>query len=100
MVTHPKRTCSRTGSVLHLTWVRQEEALAAAATLDGRYVLGTTAPEPDAATILRLATQRDVPEKRFALVKGPLAVRPLFVHKEGRVLGVVWATRAPGVLAV
>jgi len=77
---------------LHLTWVRQEEALAAAATLDGRYVLGTTAPEPDAAEILRLAKQRDVPEKRFALVKGPLAVRPLFVHKEGRVLGVVWAT--------
>lgn len=33
-----------------------------------------------------------MPEKRFALVKGTLAVRPLFVHKEGRVLGEVWGT--------
>jgi len=79
-------------SPLQLRWVRQEEALTAAAALDGRYVLGTTAPEPDAAEILRLAKQRDVPEKRFALVKGPLAVRPLFVHKQERVLGLVWAT--------
>jgi len=79
-------------SPLHLTWTHREEALAAAAALDGRYVLGTTAPEPDATEILRLAKQRDVPEKRFALVKGPLAVRPLFVHKQERVLGLVWAT--------
>jgi len=82
---------------LQLTWVHQEETLAAAAALDGRYVLGTTAPEPDApepdaTEILRLAKQRDVPEKRFALLKGPLAVRPLFVHKEGRVRGLVWGT--------
>jgi len=79
-------------SPLQVTWVRREETLAAAAACDGRYVLGTTAPEPDATEILRLAKQRDVPEKRFALVKGPLAVRPLFVHKEGRVLGLVWGT--------
>lgn len=76
---------------LALTWTRQEDALAAAAR-DGRYVLGATAPTLDAAEILRLATQRDVPEKRFALRKGPLAVRPLFVHKQERVLGLVWAT--------
>jgi len=77
---------------LRLLWVRQEEALATAAALDGRYVLGTTAPTLDATEILRLAKQCDVPEKRFALLKGPLAVRPLFVHKQERVLGLVWAT--------
>lgn len=76
---------------LALTWTRQDDALAAAA-LDGRYVLGTTAPTLDAAEILRLAKQHDVPEKRFALVKGPLAVRALFVHKQERVLGLIWAT--------
>jgi len=74
-----------------LTWTRQEDVLAAAA-LAGRYVLGTTAPTLDAAAILRLAKQRAVPEKRFALLKGPLAVRPLFVHKQERVLGLVWST--------
>ncbi len=56
---------------LRLLWVRQEEALATAAALAGRYVLGTTAPTLDATEILRLAKQRDVPEKRFALLKGP-----------------------------
>lgn len=75
-----------------LTWTRHEEVVAAAAALDGRYVLGTTAPALDATEMLRLAKQRDVPEKRFALLKGPLAVRPLFVHKQDRVQGLVWAT--------
>jgi len=68
------------------------DPLTAAAALDGRYVLGTTAPTLDAAEILRLAKQRDVPEKRFALLKGPLAVRPLFVHTQDRVRGLIWAT--------
>ena len=77
---------------LTLTWARQDQALTAAAALDGRYVLGTTAPTLDAAEILRLAKQRDVPEKRFALLKGPLAVRPLFVHTQDRVRGLIWAT--------
>ena len=77
---------------LRLLWVRQEEALATAAALDGRYVLGTAAPPLDATEILRLAKQRAVPEKRCALLKGPLAVRPLFVPKQERVLGLVWAT--------
>ncbi len=80
------------GTPLTLTWTRQEEALVAAAALDGRSVLGTTAPTLTAAEILRLAKQRAVPEKRFALLKGPLAVRPLFVHKQERVRGLVWAT--------
>ena len=77
---------------LTLTWTRNEIALAEAATLDGRYVLGTNAPDLDAATMLARSKQRDVSEKRFALVKGPLAVRPVYVHKEERVLGLVFCT--------
>jgi transposase len=77
---------------LALTWTRNEAQLAQAAALDGRYVLGTNAPDLDAAQMLERAKQRDVPEKRFALVKGPLAVRPVYVHKEERVLGLVFCT--------
>jgi hypothetical protein len=80
------------GTPLTLTWTRNEAALAQAAALDGRYVLGTNAPDLDAATMLARSKQRDVPEKRFALVKGPLAVRPVYVHKEERVLGLVFCT--------
>ena len=81
-----------TDAPLRLTWQHDEAALARAAALDGRYVLGTNDPDLDAAAMLARAKWRDVPEKRFALVKGPLAVRPLYVHKEGRILGLVFCT--------
>ena len=77
---------------LALTWTRNEAQLAQAAVRDGRYVLGTNAPDLDAAQMLERSKQRDVPEKRFALVKGPLAVCPVYVHKEERILGVVFCT--------
>lgn len=81
-----------TDAPLTLTWARNEVLLAQAAALDGRYVLGTNAPDLDAAQMLERSKQRDVPEKRFALLKGPLAVRPIYVHKEERVLGLVFCT--------
>jgi len=81
-----------TGTPLTLTWTRDEARLAAAAACDGRYVLGTNAPALGAAQMLERSKQRDVPEKRFALVKGPLAVRPVYLHKEERVLGLVFCT--------
>lgn len=77
---------------LRLTGQLDGAALAQAAALDGRYVLGTNDPHLDAAALLAQAKWRDVPEKRFALVKGPLAVRPVYVHKEGRILGLVFCT--------
>jgi hypothetical protein len=81
-----------TEAPLTLTWTRSQALLAQATALDGRYVLGTNAPALDAAQMLERSKQRDVPEKRFALVKGPLAVRPVYVHKEERVLGLVFCT--------
>ena len=81
-----------TDAPVRLTWQHDAAALARAAALDGRYVLGTNDPDLDAAAMLAQAKRRDVPEKRFALVKGPLAVRPVYVHKEGRILGLVFCT--------
>jgi hypothetical protein len=81
-----------TDQPLRLTWARAAAALAEAAALDGRYVLGTNDPHLDAAQMLEQSKWRDVPEKRFALVKGPLAVRPVYVHKQDRILGLVFCT--------
>lgn len=81
-----------TDEPLRLTWQYDAPALAQAAALDGRYVLGTNDPHLDAAAMLAQAKWRDVPEKRFALIKGPLEVRPVYVHKEGRILGLVFCT--------
>ena len=75
-----------------LTWTRDEARLAEVAALDGRYVLGTNASDLDVAQMLERSKRRDVPEKRFALVKGPLAVRPVYLHKEERVLSLVFCT--------
>jgi transposase len=80
------------GAPLGLTWTRNEEALAEAARLDGRYVLGTNDPALDADQMLARSKRRDVPEKRYALIKGPLAVRPVYLHKEQRVHALVFCT--------
>jgi transposase len=75
-----------------VNWTRQADALAAAATLDGRYVLGTNEWRLTADEQLATAKQRDVPEKRYALLKGPLAVRPVYLHKQERILSLVFCT--------
>ena len=94
---HPARayvgvsvTAGEAGPALH--WGRQDDALAAAAALDGRYVLGTNAPGLTADAQLATSKQRDVPEKRYALLKGPLAVRPVFLHQQERILSLVCCT--------
>ena len=81
-----------TATPLTLRWTRNADRLAEAAARDGRYVLGTNASDLDAAQMLARSKQRDTPEKRFALVKGPLAVRPVYLHKEERVRGLVFCT--------
>jgi transposase len=77
---------------LALTWTRHEEALAEAACSDGRYVLGTNDAALDADQMLARSKRRDVPEKRYALIKGPLAIRPVYLHKEERVRALVFCT--------
>lgn len=77
---------------VRLVWTRDDAALAQAAALDGRYVLGTNDPDLDPDPMLASAKQRDVPEKRFALVKGPLAVRPVYLHQQERIQALVFCT--------
>lgn len=81
-----------TAPALRLVWTHDAEAIAAAAALDGRYVLGTNDANLDAEQMLASAKRRDVPEKRFALVKGPLAVRPVYLHKQERIQALVFCT--------
>jgi len=81
-----------TAPALRLAWTRAADAIAKAAALDGRYVLGTNDPSLDPESMLASAKRRDVPEKRFALVKGPLAVRPVYLHKQERIQALVFCT--------
>jgi len=75
-----------------LRWQQDTTALARAAAIDGRYVLGTNAGDCDANAMLTDAKRRDVPEKGYAILKGPLAIRPVYLHKQPRILGLVFCT--------
>lgn len=77
---------------LSLTFERNQPAISEAAEIDGRYLLVTNDETLEADDMLRLSKRRDVPEKRFATIKGPLEVRPVYVHKQERVLGLVFCS--------
>ena len=79
-------------SALSLSVERREEQINEAAKVDGRYLLVTNDEKLTADEMLRLSKRRDVPEKRFSTVKGPLQVRPVYVHKQERVLGLVFCS--------
>jgi len=77
---------------LSLSFERDESAISEAAEIDGRSLLVTNDETLDPNEMLRLSKRRDVPEKRFATVKGPLEVRPVYVHKQERILGLVFCS--------
>lgn len=83
---------SSTDGQLTLTYQVHEERVAAAARLDGRYLLGTNQPELNAQEMLVRFKRQEVVERRFKTVKGPIQVRPLFLHKQERIAGLVFVT--------
>jgi len=77
---------------LRLTYQVDEAKLAAAAEGDGRYLLGTNQHTLDAQQMLVRFKRQEVVERRIKTVKGPIQVRPLFLHKEERIEGLVFVT--------
>ena len=77
---------------LTLTYQVDEDKVAEAATLDGRYLVGTNQHTLDAHQMLVRFKRQEVVERRIKTVKGPIQVRPLFLHKEERVEGLVFVT--------
>jgi len=66
--------------------------LSAAQMLDGRYALGTNADHLSADQALRLFKGQDDAEKQFQVLKSPLVVRPVFLHTDRRIEGLVFVT--------
>jgi len=75
---------------LHFRIDRQP--LAAAQAIEGRYALATNAQPLTADTALSLYKGQDGVEKRFRVLKGPLAVHPLFVRSDARIEGLLFIT--------
>lgn len=89
-------TADRKGQ-FHLTWTIDSNALEQWKLLEGVYVLKTDLPKrqyPLAATLAKYKEQSCV-ERRFAHLKGPLAVAPMFLKNPQRIAGLlcilVWA---------
>jgi transposase len=65
------------------------DKLAQAKARDGRYPLVTNRWDLDADQVLARMKEQDVAEKRFAILKGPLQVHPLWLHKDERLVSLV-----------
>ena len=77
---------------LHLKFRIERDALAAAQALDGRYALGTNADALSANEALTIFKAQDDAEKQFRTWKGPVAVRPVFLHTDQRIEALVFIT--------
>jgi len=75
---------------LKLHYSLNEELLARAEAVDGRYVLGTNDATLSACQMLTLFKQQEVVERRFKVIKGLVRIRPLFLHKEERIESLVF----------
>jgi len=77
---------------LHFKFHLDRDRLAAVQALDGRYALGTNAAHLSADEALTLFKAQDDAEKQFRTWKGPVAVRPVFLHTDERIEGLVFIT--------
>jgi len=74
---------------LSLKFQVNADQLAQAKQRDGRYPLVTNRWDLDADQVLSRMKEQDVAEKRFAILKGPLQVHPLWLHKDERLVSLV-----------
>jgi transposase len=81
-----------TDTALHFKFHLDRDRLAAEQALDGRYALGTNAAHLSANEALTIFKAQDEAEKQFRTWKGPVAVRPVFLHTDQRIEGLVFIT--------
>ncbi len=84
-------TGERPPTELALTWERNEEAIADAAVSDGKYIIVTSESHLTNDELLTAYKERDRVEKRVECLKGPITVRPIYLHKDERILGLLFA---------
>lgn len=81
-----------TDRALSLQFHIDRARLAAEQGVEGRYALGTNAAHLSADEALTIFKAQDDAEKQFRAWKGPVAVRPVFLHTDQRIEGLVFIT--------
>lgn len=75
---------------LAVTWERNHQAIATAASFDGIYALATNLPgHLSAGQVLRLYKDQQIVERRHRDMKQTLKVRPIFLHNDDRVYALI-----------
>jgi hypothetical protein len=83
-------TVSSRNGKLAVTWQRNQQAIATAASFDGIYALATNLPgRITAGQVLRLYKDQQVVERRHRDMKQTLNVRPIFLHNDDRVYALI-----------
>lgn len=77
---------------LSLTYQVNQALLDEAAALDGRYLLATNNTSLDAHQMLQRFKRQEVVERRNKVIKGPIQIRPIFLHKQERIEGLVFVS--------
>ena len=74
---------------LALSFSVNPERLAHAKERDGRYMLGTNRPLSEEEMLFHFKRQDRI-EKRIRTIKGPIQVRPMFLHKQERIESLIF----------
>jgi transposase len=77
---------------LTLTWRLDRVALRQAMRLDGKFLLVTNDEALSGVEMVQRYGEKDKVEKSFRTLKGPLRLRPVFLHKEERIASLVMVT--------
>jgi transposase len=75
---------------LSLSWRVDVEALKEAMVLDGKFLLVTNDPSLSGVEMVTRYGDKDKVEKRFRTVKGPIQLRPIFLHRDDRIEALVF----------
>jgi transposase len=75
---------------LRLSWEIDVQTLREAMSLDGKFILVTNDHRLSGAEMVACYGEKDKVEKGFRTVKGPIRLRPVFLHKEERIAGLVF----------
>jgi hypothetical protein len=83
-------TVSTRKGKLTVTWERNQDAIATAASFDGIYALATNLPgRITAGQVLRLYKDQQIVERRHRDMKQTLKIRPIFLHNDDRVSALI-----------
>ncbi len=78
------------GTDRHLKLTFDIDRLALAQALDGKYLLGTNASDLSATKTLTIFKAQDGVEKSNRTLKGPLLIRPIYLHSDQRIESLVF----------